>query len=239
MKAPLEAYREADRKDQLRKNCYQFFNDKYFKTPFTDNGFLDTFERADVKKLRFFLPGRIYTWKYDPLHKDVLDFYDKRPMVLVHSQFISKEGNMIVQGLNLNFLPEFQRVQTMQIFYDIYKDELKGAEELVNEGAIGRLRNAWKFLTDWYFTIQMFNQQGKIGYQWAYRNYIITRITQPVIIELEDWEMIPYFIPKEFDGKPPAAVWKEYIQVKGLLNKKVPNKVKSTKDKKKYLRPGQ
>jgi hypothetical protein len=95
MKAPLEAYREADRKYQLRKNGYQFFNDTYFKTPFTDNGFLDTFERADVKKLRFFLPGRIYTWKYDPLHKDVLDFYDKRPMVLVHSQFISKEGNVI------------------------------------------------------------------------------------------------------------------------------------------------
>lgn len=238
MKAPLEAYREADRKDQLRKNGYQFFNDKYFKQPYKDTGFLETFERGDVKKLKFFLPGRIYTWKYDPLYKDVLDFYDKRPMVLVHSQFITKEGNMIVQGLNLNFLPELQRVQTLQIFYDIYKNDLKDAEELVNEGTIGRLRGAWKFLTDWYFTIKMFNQQGKIGYQWAYRNYIIPRITQPVIIELEDWEMIPYFMPKEFNGKPPAAVWKEYIQIKGLLNKKVPDKVKSAKNKKKYAPPG-
>jgi len=236
---PLEAYRSADRKDQLRKDAFQFFNEKYFKNPYVDNGFLDTFERGDVKKLRFFLPGRIYTWKYDPLYKDYLDYYDARPMVLVHSQYIAETtGNMIVQGLNLNLLPELQRVQTMQIFYDIYKDEIKGAEQKINEGMIGQLKNAWKFLTDWYFTVKIFNQQGKIGYQWAYRNYIISRITQPVIIEMDDWQMIPYFIPKEFQGKPPAAIWKEYIQVKGLLNKKVPDKTKSANQKKKYLPPG-
>jgi hypothetical protein len=238
MISPLEAYRKADRKDKLRKETFVYFNEKYFKKPFVDEGFLETFERADVKKLKFFIPGRIYTWKYDPLYKDYLDFYDLRPMVLVHSQYISQAGNMIVQGVNLNFLPELQRVQTMEIFYELYKDQLEEAEELVNEGMIGRLRNAWKFLTDWLFTTKAFNQRGRIGYQWAYRNYIVSRITQPVIIELEDWEMIPYFIPKEFVGKTPAAIWKEYTAVKAQLSKKVPNKAKAQKEKKKYIPPG-
>jgi len=238
MISPLEAYRKEGRKDQLRKEVFLEFNEKYFRRPFEDTGFLDTIERMDVRKLRYFIPGRIYTWQYDPLYKDYLDFYDKRPIVLVHSQFVSKAGNMIVQGLNLNFLPEFARVQTLELFYRTYKRDLLQAEESINNEQIGLLRNAWNFLTDWYFTIKIFNEQAKIGYQWAYRNYIVPRIVQPVIIELEDWNMIPYFNPIEFEGMPPALVWSEYLKNKDTIIKKRPDKEKSQKNQKKYLRPG-
>jgi hypothetical protein len=238
MISPLETYNKEKRKDELRKEAFTFFEEKYFKKPFQEYDFLETTERFDVKKLKFFIPGRIYTWQYDPLYKDFMDFYDIRPMVLVHSQFVSKAGNLIVQGLNLNFLPEFQRVQTLELFYRVYQKDLDEAERSIDKNQIGLLRNAWKFLTDWYFTIKIFNEQGKIGYQWAYRNYIIPRIKEPVIVELEDWNMIPYFIPKEFQGKSPAAIWGEYAKYKNELLKKVPNKDKSTAIQKKYTKPG-
>jgi len=238
MISPLEAYKKESRKDQLRKDVFTEFNEKYFRRPFEDIGFLETFERIQVRKLKFFIPGRIYTWQYDPLYKDFLDFYDKRPIVLVHSQFVSKAGNMIVQGLNLNFLPEFARVQTLELFYRIYEKDIKEAEDSINRDQVGLLKNAWKFLTDWYFTIKIFNEQAKIGYQWAYRNYIVPRIVQPVAIEIEDWNMIPYFIPKEFQGMPPAKVWSDYLKYKDVISKKQVDKDASARNQKKYLRPG-
>jgi hypothetical protein len=238
MISPLEAYRKAKNKDELRRDAFPFFNEKYFKRPFEEYDFLDTDERMLIRKLKFFLPGRIYTWQYDPLYKDILDYYDKRPMVLVHSQFVSKEGNMIVQGLNLNLLPEFQRMQTLELFYRTYKKDIDQAEDDIDRNQIGLLRDAWKLLTNWYFTISIFNEQGKIGYQWAYRNYILPRIARPVAIELEDWNMIPYFVPKEFQGMPPAKVWSEYLKYKQEIIKKKPNQEKSRQNQKKYLRPG-
>jgi len=237
MISPLEIYKKTEHKGALRKDAYKFFNEKYFKKPWQEYDFLETNERLNVKKLKTFIPGRIYTWKYDPLYKDYLDYYDTRPMVLVHSQFISKSGNMIVQGLNLNFLPEFARVQTLEYFYRTYQHDLQEAEKKVNKDQPGILRSAWKYLTDWYFTLKIFNQQAKIGYQFAYRNYIIKRITQPVIIELEDWEMIPYFVPKEFKGKGPGQIWSEYLKIKGELNKEKVDKKRAKDAQKKYLKP--
>jgi len=238
MESPLAVYKSTKDKDKLRKSVFSYFNNKYFMRPFQEYDFLEDDERFLVKKLKFFIPGRIYTWKYDPLYKDYLDFYDKRPMVLVHSQYVSKAGNQIVQGLNLNFLPELARVQTLELFYRIYKNDIKNAETAIDKNMVGILKSAWKYLTDWYFTVKIFNTQGRIGYQWAYRNYIIPRITQPVVIELEDWDKIPYFAPKEFQNKQPAQIWSEYSKYKNELAKYLPDQKKSKVDQKKYKKPG-
>jgi len=240
MRSPINEYRETTDKDKLRKEVYPYFNEKYFKKPYQVlDDLFDTNERVQAQKLRFFLPGRIYTWKYDPLYKDFLDFYDTRPIVLVHSQYVAETtGNMIVQGLNLNFLPELQRAQTMEVFYQIFKADIKGAEQMIEKEQIGVMRNAWQFLTDWYFTIKIYNQQARIGYQWAYRNYIIPRITSPVLIEMEDWHYIPFFVPKEFKGKAPAQIWSEYTSHKSELAKYAADKNRSKEAKKKFTKPG-
>jgi len=237
MKSPLEVYKEQDNKGKLRKEAFQFFNEKYFKKPFQEHGFLETEERFAVRKMKTFIPGRIYTWKYNPLYKDFLDYYDTRPMVLVHSQFVAKNGNMIVQGLNLNFLPEKARVQTLEYFFRTFQTDIEEAEKRANQDKPGFLRTAWKYLTDWYFTIKIFNKQAKIGYQFAYRNYLLTQMRQPVIIEFEDWEMIPYFIPKEFKGKSVGQVWGEYLKSRPELNKEKVNQQEAKINQKKYKKP--
>lgn len=240
MRSPFTEYYNMPNKAALRKECYTFFNEKYFKKPFENQDDLfDTTERILAKKLNFFLPGRIYTWQYDPIGKDWLDFYDIRPIVLVHSQFTAKNGNKIVCGVNLNFLPEFQRIQTMEIFYKIFKSDLEAAEKAIDKNQIGIVKRAWQFLTDWLFTLKIFNTQGKIGYQWAYRNYIISRTKQPVLIEMEDWPMIPYFVPKEFKGMSPGQVWSEYVKVKDKINKRpLPNTKESQLNQKRFTKPG-
>jgi hypothetical protein len=238
MRSPFTAYNNQKNKEDLRMKAFNFFEEKYFKKPFEPYDFLETEERFLVNKLKFFIPGRIYTFQYDPIYKDFLSYYDKRPMVLVHSQYVSSKGNLIVQGLNLNFLPEFQRVQTMEIFSKTFKDDLAKATQEVDKNQVGILANAWKILTDWMSTIKIFNVAGKIGYQFAFRNYAVTNITEPVIIELEDWPMIPYFIPKEFEGASPQAIWSDYLKIKDELAKKEPNEAKLKRTRRKYSPPG-
>lgn len=239
MESPLSTYKSQTNKTVLRRDTFEFINNKYFKYPFEDKESLfETDERIRAKQLKFFLPGRIYTWQYDPEGKDYLSFYDKRPIVLVHSQYVSKSGNLIVQGLNLNFLPELQRVQTMELFYQIFKNDIKQAEASISKNQIGIFKQAWQFLTNWFFVIKIFNMQAKIGYQWAFRNYIIPRMRNPVIIELEDWSYIPYFVPKEFVGKQPAQIWGDYLKTKEALNKLKPDEKRSKKAQKLYTKPG-
>ena len=239
MISPLQAYKEQKNKEKLRKESFPFFNDKYFKDPWKEYDFLETEERYDVRKLKTFIPGRIYTFQYDPLYKNLLDYYDMRPIIIAHGTFVAKTtGNIILQGINLNFLPEFARVQTMELFYRTFQSDLEEAEGLVERGRVGLLKQAWKYLTDWYFMVKVFNSVGKIGYQWAFRNYIIPRIKNPVIVELEDWEMIPYFVPKEFKGATPGDVWAAYIKERPELAKYILKDEKKSKDiQKKYKRP--
>jgi hypothetical protein len=239
MISPIKYYYDASQKDKLRKSTYSYFETKYFKRPFEETGFLETSERFLAKKLNFFLPGRIYTWQYEPAGVDVLDYYDHRPIVLVHSQYVaSGTKNMIVQGLNLNLFPELARVQTLQIFYETFEQDIKNAETAIDKNQLGTLNRVWQYLVNWYFIVNLFNVKGKIGYQWAYRNYIINNIKNPVLIELEDWNMIPFFVPKEFKEKGPAEVWGEYIKYKNELNKKVIDPKKSKMKQRKYIKPG-
>jgi hypothetical protein len=239
MISPIKFYYSATQKDKLRTSTYSYFETKYFKKPFEETGFLESSERFLAKKLNFFLPGRIYTWHYDPEGVDTLDYYDRRPIVLVHSQYVAAgTNNMIVQGLNLNLFPELARVQTLQVFFETFEQDIKNAEAAISKNQIGTLNRVWQYLINWYFIVNLFNVKGKIGYQWAYRNYIIKNIKTPVLLELEDWNMIPFFVPKEFQGKGPADIWGEYVKSKTELNKKVINQQKSKTEQRKYIKPG-
>lgn len=53
-------------------------------------------------------PGKLYMFYYDPKHKDTLPYYDRFPLVFPYSA--TKEGFM---GLNMHYLPYFQRIQLM------------------------------------------------------------------------------------------------------------------------------
>ena len=100
------------KKNEARKSAYQYFNDKYVKTPFDNYFVIEEESRFEARKLNFFLPGSIYMFGYpNPINKDILSYYDKRPMILVIGSFLAKTtGRNILQGINLNFIPEKQKV---------------------------------------------------------------------------------------------------------------------------------
>jgi len=238
MKSPAKAYQDNKRSNpKMASEAYPYFLDKYFKNPYQDKGFLDSTERLQAKNLKQFIPGKIYTFQYDPLHKDILDYYDKRPIILVCGQWVAEStGNTIVTGINLNFLPEIAKVNTLEYYYQSVKNDLDKAYTLTTEkNQISFVKRALIVLQDLVQTFNIFNKSGQIGYQFAMRNYIVSdRIKQPVVVEYDDWEWIPFLSTKDIVGKSLGEIQREYMQQKNVLAKKQPPIITSAAKKRKY-----
>lgn len=72
-------------------------------------------------------PGRLYVFKYlHPKYESILDFYDANPLVLSLPYYISQEGNVVEQGINLHLLPFGARVDLLCAIVDLFKTEYKG-----------------------------------------------------------------------------------------------------------------
>lgn len=232
-------YENEKDKDRLRKEAFFYFNDKYFKNPFQEYWIIEQTERFKARRLKFFLPGRVYTFQYTPESKDVLSFFDRRPMVYIIGEYVSERGNHIVQGINLDFIIENSKARFLDTALSIFQEDYKKADELSDTDQLGSLKKVTNFIQNWNFMEKNFDQRAKIGLEFATRNYILNRIENPVLIELEDLQMLPYYTPRELVGKPPAYVYQLYLKEKQNLIKKPPiDPAKSNKLQKRYLKPG-
>lgn len=234
----IKKYYEDSNKSKERTSAFQFFSDKYIKSPFENYFIIEEESRFEARKLAFFLPGSIYMFQYpNPITKDYLSYYDKRPMVLIIGTFIAKTtGRTIVQGINLDFIPEKQKVDLLDTYYRVYMKDLLGAEKDSDAGLVGQAKNLAKYLTDWSLMTKVFVDQAKIPLTFAIRNYDMAGILNPVLVEIEDWCMIPFYAPREIQGKGLAKIYAEYITAKKqALSKKTPsNPAKVQANKKRF-----
>ena len=239
----LDLYKDEKNKDVLRKEAFTYFQNKYVKNPFSNYWIIEQQERFLAKKLKFFIPGRIYTFAYNPHGSNILDFYDKRPMVLIIGQYVSaSSGYNIVQGINLNFLPEQARALFLDTMINSFGKAFDEADKTSDKDQIALMKSVSAVVTNWYFMSTTFDKRGKIGLQFAVRNYDLGRMIQPVLIEMEDFAMIPYFVPKEFVGKSPAFIYQLYAKSKNKIiadsAAKNTSDVKAKQQQKKYKKPG-
>jgi len=239
----LHEYYQTKDKEKLRLTAFSYFNDKYFKTPFKEYWIVEQHERFLARRLRYFMPGRVYTYQYSPHGKDELSFYDKRPIVYVIGEYVSKStGYNILQGINLNFLPETARVNFINTAYKLFGDTYKRADEMSDKERLTSMREIYKLVTNWYFMTLNFDKRSKIGLEFAIRNYDLQQMKQPVLIEVEDFSMIPYFTPKELAGKPPGYVYSLYMKSRNEIlknnEKKKLTMAKGLENQKKYKKPG-
>jgi hypothetical protein len=204
----------------LRKEYKTRFQDIYVNKSITKTGLGDTDEEDAILGLGKFIPGKIYTYEYDPLYKDVLSYYDKRPIILVNEVYKAKNGNDIVRGINLNFLPEEIRVATLQQFFKTFEGEITKSEEAAFKGTIFQgVGKIISFFRDWVQVLSMFGSSAGVGYQFAYRSYIIDRIKNLRYVEYQHWEMIPFLNPEEITGAGVSQIYLEYWKVQGALVK--------------------
>lgn len=63
------------------------------------------------------VPGNLYLFRYDPLHKDTLPYYDTMPLVL---PFAWAKGGFL--GINLHYLPYGLRFKLMGALLELVSD---------------------------------------------------------------------------------------------------------------------
>lgn len=218
----------------MKREAYNYFFEKYFKNPLADNGFLDSTERISAANQMQFIPGKIYTFQYEPFYKEILDYYDKRPIVLACGQWVAKTGNTILTGINLNFLPEIARVNTLEYYVSSMGNDLKQAYDKTQKtNQVSIIPKAYQVLQNTVALNNIFNGAGQIGFQFAMRNYIVSgaHMRQNVIVEYDDWEWIPFLQTKDVVGKSLGEIYTEYTKVKTQLSKAKPAKEAGTNRK--------
>ena len=226
-------------KSEVRKEAFTYFEDKYVKNPFDNYWIIEEESRFEAVKYKFFLPGSIYTFQYpNPLTRDALSYYDTRPMTLIMGTFKAKTtGRTIVTGINLNFIQnEKQKLNLLDTYYKVFRGTLLAAEKDSDGGLVGEAKNLGKYLSDWLFVQKTFVNQGKIPLTFAIRNYDMSRILKPVLIEIEDWPMIPFYTSKEIKGSNPAQVYADYqvAQKKAAMSKPPADPKRTEASKKRY-----
>jgi hypothetical protein len=150
--------------------------------------------------------------------------------------FAETTGNQIVTGINLNFLPEIERVNTLEYYYQSVKADIDNAyKETEKNNQVSFIKRALIVLQDITQMFNVFGKAGKIGYQYAMRNYIIGGNMQKVsLVEYDDWQYIPFIQTKDIVGASLGEIHKAYLDSKNQLIKKQPPMMMSTEKKRKY-----
>lgn len=65
-------------------------------------------------------PGKFYYFKYDAKYKDVLEHWDRNP-VIIALQWDTHKNSRTLLGVNLNFFPDKYRRELLKKFLEIHK----------------------------------------------------------------------------------------------------------------------
>jgi hypothetical protein len=141
-KAPLKRAPPLSIFDQIR-NDPKFSHRRsidWFKTKINSLGGNSPSAKTDLlkttkeKQSNIVLPGTMVLFKYDPINKDTLPFYDVWPLTLV----ISQQGNLMT-GINFHYLPYALRARLFDKLWMIASDVRNSKEQVV--------RLNWKLLS--------------------------------------------------------------------------------------------
>lgn len=156
-------------------------------------------KRIDEKKLfsentitSKVIPGKLYMFYYDPKYKDSLPYYDKFPLVFPYSA--TKEGFM---GLNMHYLPYFQRIQLMTRLMTF------ASNRSMDENT--KIRYSWELIGG----IARFKAAES-----CIKHYLKDHV-RSMFIEIpgQDWHTAMMLPVERFVGVNKTTVWKDSINI--------------------------
>ena len=112
----------------------QYMNSDPIDSLVLENGIFNT---GIVGHRMKFLPGRIYSFGYiytnDGRVKEAIDL---RPLVLIIDEHKSDNGEWVVKGFNLNFLPKKAKVHFFQGYLHYFKDYINSDLERIENNNV-------------------------------------------------------------------------------------------------------
>ena len=127
------------------------------------------------------MPGRMYMFVYDPLHKNELPYYDRFPCVLLYKRSITG-----FSGLNFHYLPYQMRVQLLFRLMQ-YKTNARLDENT-------RIKYTWeaiKGVSKFAAAVPAFHQYNFAGLRSSFREIRSYDWTTAVMLPVEQFVKMP------------------------------------------------
>jgi len=127
------------------------------------------------------MPGRMYMFVYDPLHKHDLPYYDRFPCVLLYKRSITG-----FSGLNFHYLPYQMRVQLLHRLMQ-YKTNARMDENT-------RIKFTWeaiKGVSKFAAAVPAFHQYNFAGLRSSFREIRAYDWTTAVMLPVEQFVKMP------------------------------------------------
>jgi hypothetical protein len=173
-------------------NTNKIFNSKYFSGGKTDKKFNEPF-----------VAGEIYSFVYNTDSKvtEKRKFINKNPVVLCTGIFSNKTGT-IMKGIDLVTVPNLIRVTILGRVYDNNLDSIKNN----NDSYSGKSSRIDIDLSDNTLKSLLVGT----GYQNALFGFKTKFINDPKVIDLDDWQKIPYLKQDFLEGLTAESIYKQY-----------------------------
>jgi len=148
----------------------------------------------------FPIPGMIYTFIYGEPDQVQLKFGAKNFIDVAPLVFCMNNAPDSFKGINMNMLPVTVRLDFLQSFYKTFKDFFERTAELLAQND----KLAWNKRFIEYVKsgkgkdmIRLFNSANGAHFQYGYRSYNIRKVKQLRMIEYNEWNYIPFYVPKD------------------------------------------
>jgi hypothetical protein len=126
--------------------------------------------------------GKMYSFAYDPIYKDQLDFYDFMPINLILGYTITKKGRLNPYGINLSYIPPKTRTAVLDVIVKTFRTQYINP----NITRISEENFNLKRLPMTYDIAKKILHNS--GFEFAIRSYRYSNIgSKPRIITYEDW----------------------------------------------------
>lgn len=167
-----------------------------------DRGKRSALERNIQPKKGFLEPGKIYTFRYNPLRPDNLSYYDRNPLVLIVDRRKLNDGGYIDIGVNLNFLPlqaKTYLIDRLKFAYGLY---IKGNTFLTPNNA----NKQGQLPINWFIAKRLLGKAGKF----ALRSYYPNRRSNTYAFSYEKWVDLMYLNVEDIEGANLNQIYKIY-----------------------------
>ena len=152
-----------------------------------------------------FTLGKMFKFRYDPVTKDKLSYYDRSPMIISLGKAPNGKCEL---GLNLNFLPKEVRYWMVGEIFRVYK------QDIVAMAAGKNYRRAYEQeQVDMDFDLLQKNL-GSWGLDFALRQYYISNTFDLAVVCYEDWVKMVMCNWNDYDGTQEndvIALYQEYL----------------------------
>ena len=203
MESPRKKYKTLLNINNIKDIAYDVLYTRYItKNLKGEDKVLDidsTDQEGLVRKLNggYPLPGFIYTFIYPP-KDEIIQIGDKEYTDYVPIVFCTSVKGMLFKGVNLNTLPNLERVKFLEVYWMAYKNFFKDIEVKTQNDELALNMKFISLMSSPLANkiLDVMSRMTNANFSYGFRTYDAKKIRQLRMIEYTEWDYIPFFEPR-------------------------------------------